>query len=199
MMSTSAEWAAAEAAWATAVATGIMALTGIIALIYASRQLSQSRETAKVQHLLRFVEQFESEPLATARKSLAQKKVERDEHPPELDVVLNFFETIGLLVRRGYLDADDVWDCFSYWMFNVYADSRGVIEQEQKADASFYRDFSTLIEKLRVIEQDRGCDLYPPSKVDIEEFWKYEQRIAPGKAARYRRKQNVAKESDSAT
>jgi hypothetical protein len=30
-----AEWSAAEAAWVTAVATGAMALTGIVALIYA--------------------------------------------------------------------------------------------------------------------------------------------------------------------
>ena len=63
---------------------------------------------------------------------------------------------------------------FNHWMFNVYADSREFIEQEQKADSSYYRDFSSLIEKLRAIEEKEGGTSYLPSREDIDDFWEYE-------------------------
>jgi hypothetical protein len=89
-------------AW-TAVFTGVLALTGVWALIYARQQLKQARESEKIQHLLRFVEQFDNGPLAKSRKSLAVDRLKGDDDAPELDNILNFFETIGLLVKRGYL------------------------------------------------------------------------------------------------
>jgi hypothetical protein len=176
-----------------------MALTGIIALIYASRQLSQSREAARVQHLLKFVEQFDSEPLKEVRESLANRRLEGIAEPPEMDVILSFFETIGLLVRRGHLDANDVWECFSYWIFNVYSDSREAVERGQKADASCYRDFSALVEKLRGIEEKEGGTCYPPSREDIKDFWKYELEIVAGKARGKRRKKRIPGEGGGTT
>lgn len=109
----------ASAESVTAGGTLVIAATGIFALWYAHRQLAQSREAAKVQHLLKFVEQFDTEPLLGLRKSVAEQRVRGIGEPPEMYKILDFFETIGLLVRRDYLDVDDVWDCFSYWMFNV--------------------------------------------------------------------------------
>jgi hypothetical protein len=116
-----------------------------------------------------------------------------------MESILNFFETIGLLVRRGYLDIHDVWDCFSYWMFNVYADAHEIIKQEQEDDASYFSDFSALIEKLRVVEEKEGGTDYPPSSEDIEEFWKYELEVIPGKATRKRRSRRGPGKSGDAT
>jgi hypothetical protein len=59
----------------TAAFTGVLAGTGTWALIYARRQLRESRESEKVQHLLRFVEQFDNAPLANSRKALAEKRL----------------------------------------------------------------------------------------------------------------------------
>jgi hypothetical protein len=84
-------------------------------------------------------------------------------------------------------------------MFNVYADARESIEEEQKEDASYYCDFSALIEKLRVIEANEGCTAYPPSSEDIEEFWKYELNVIPGKATVKHRKRTAPQKGDSQT
>jgi hypothetical protein len=100
----------------TAVATTIIAGTGVCALIYASRQLTQGREAKKVKHLVEFVEEFEREPMAYSRKTVAEKRLKGTAYPPEAQKILDFFETIGLLVRRGYLDECDVWSSFGYWM-----------------------------------------------------------------------------------
>jgi hypothetical protein len=177
---------------ATALFTAIIAVTGVWALIYASRQLRQARESERIQHLLRFIEQFEQPPMTTYRRAVAEKRTKGIPYPPEAQEILNFFETIGLLVRRGYLDLDDVWSSFAYWMFNVYADFRDDIEQEQRDDESYYQDFCSLVDLLRTIEKDEGGRDDHPSKEDILEFWRDEVRTMAGAPVR-KRKSRTAK------
>jgi hypothetical protein len=173
-------------AW-TAVFSAVLAITGVWALVYARQQLKQARESERVQHLLRFVEQFDNAPFANIRKALAEKRIKGIDDPPELDNVLNFFETIGLLVKRGYLDAHDVWSSFSYWIFCIFADGRETIEQEQKEDPTYYSDFTGLVEKLEGIEKAEHGLSGRPSKEDITEFWQYELELTAGLPATKRR------------
>jgi hypothetical protein len=147
-------------------------------------QLRAVREQNKVQHLVRFIEQFESEPMATYRKLTAEKRHRGTAYPPEAQRILDFFETIGLLVKREYLDVLDVWACFSYWMFNVYADFREDIAQEQKDDPSYYEDFVALVERLRKVEVERGGTDDRPSREDIRDFWADETKLVAGAPAR---------------
>ena len=52
------------------------------------------------------------------RRVVAEKRLKGITFPVDEALrLLDFFETIGLLVRRGYLDESDVWSTFSYWMF----------------------------------------------------------------------------------
>ncbi|HXM60519.1 MAG TPA: hypothetical protein VN950_06655 [Terriglobales bacterium] len=185
-------------AGATAVFTGAIAITGAWALLYAKRQLAQARESDRVQHLVRFIEQFESEPLATYRRVTAEKRVRGTSYPTEAQNILNFFETIGLLVRREYLDVDDVWSSFAYWMFNVYADFREDIEQEQRDDPSYYQDFCTLIERLRKVEMEEGGRDDHPSKEEILDFWRDEAKLAAGAPVRKRKSRKKNKTDGSA-
>lgn len=172
---------------AEAVFTAAIFVTGIVALKYAKRQLAENRESDKVQHLVRFIERFEDQPMASCRKAVAEKKIKGTSYPPEAENILNFFETIGLLVRRGYLDISDVWNSFGYWMFNVYADFREEIEQEQRADRSYYEDFCTLIDGLRKIEVEKGGSDDHPSKEEIQDFWREESKTIPGAPVRRRK------------
>jgi len=192
-----------NADWVTAVSTAIMAVTGVAALFYAARQLNQSRDLAKVQHLLDFVKQFNAEPMIRLRKSVAEQRLRGVTEPEGMDDILNFFETIGLLVRRDYLDAEDVWDSFSYWMFNVYVDFREYIEHEQKNDYTYYSDFCDLVnEDLIPIEKDLAGQAYPPSPERVTEFWKEEANIFVGKPAPkrgQRRKPQAKKKATSST
>ena len=71
-------------------------------------QLKDKREADQVQHLLTLVSEFDQEPMATYRRALAEKRLKGERDPIELYRVLDFFETIGLLVNRGYLNEEDV-------------------------------------------------------------------------------------------
>lgn len=164
-----------------AVATAVIAVTGVWALVYASRQLKQSREIEMVKHLLDFIRDFDSDLMVKWRKTVAEKRLKKStDFPDEATRLLDFFETIGLLVRRGYLDEFDVWCTFSYWMFNIYHDFRDDIEQMQRDDKNSYSDSCELLERLRKIEHEMGSSDDRPSKEEIADFWEEEATIVPG-------------------
>ena len=102
--------------WWTAIFSGILAVTAVAALWYARDQIKETREEseveikearqqAQIQHLLTLVNEFDQEPMATYRRGFAQKRLShKDDDPIELYRILDFFETVGLLVNRGYLN-----------------------------------------------------------------------------------------------
>ncbi len=179
-----------EVCWeaVTAIGTGVLALTGVAAIIYTHSQLRQNRELARIQHLRDLVREFDLAPMSDRRRELADLRLDKerllsldDDNPPQcLYEVLDFFEHIGLLVKRGHLDRNDVWDTFSYWMFNIFADARSLIEQERKDDPTVYSNFVELIEQIRKIEKAKGGKTDIPSKDDIEGFYAYEKDRQPG-------------------
>jgi hypothetical protein len=181
----------------TAIATVVIASTGVCALIYASKQLKQAREAEKVKHLVEFVREFETEPMSQYRKTTAEKRVKGTSYPPEAQKILDFFETIGLLERRGYLDVDDVWSSFGYWMFNIYADFREDIEQEQRVDKTYYLDSCELLQKLQKIEEEEGGSDGRPSKEEILDFWRDEAKTIAGSPLRKRRPRKTKPKIDS--
>jgi len=175
----------------TAAGTAVIAVTGVWALIYAHLQLKQSRESEKVKHLIEFITEFERDPMVNYRRTVAEKRLKGTAYPPEAQKILDFFETIGLLVRRDYLDAEDVWSSFGYWMFNIYADFRDDIEQEQRLDKNYYGDSSDLLKRLHEIEEEMGSSDDRPSKEEIMDFWRDESKTLVGAPLKKRRPRKV--------
>jgi hypothetical protein len=165
------------AARLTAFFTGIIAATGAMALTYAHWQLREAHEEAQIQHLLAFDQQYRQEPMISYRKACATKRLAGVEDPPEEDRLLDFFETIGLLVNHGYLNDTDVWETFGIEIMPLYADARDMIEQDQKEDPSVYTNFVSLAQRMESIENEHHGALVKPSKQDIKEFWQDETTI----------------------
>ncbi len=164
----------------TAVFTGVLALAAVVALVVGYLQLREFHTEAQVQHLLALDQKFDQEPMLTFRRVLAEKRLKNEEDPDELYPVLDFFETVGLLVKRGYLDESDVWNTFSYTVLVLNADSRQIIEQLQREDRTAYAEFSSLVERLlRIEEKNHGTSAHP-SKEEITDYWK--QELSAGKS-----------------
>ena len=71
-------------------------------------RLRKPASRPQIQHLLTLVNEFDQEPMATYRRGFAQKRLShKDDDPIELYRILDFFETVGLLVNRGYLNEED--------------------------------------------------------------------------------------------
>jgi|SRR6267378_1635362 len=164
----------------TAIFTGALALFTFVALVVGYRQLKEFQAEGQVQHLLALDQKFDQEPMLTYRRGLAEKRLKNEEDPDELYPLLDFFETVGLLVNRGYLDESDVWNTFSYSVFVLNADARQIIEQRQREDRTTYEEFSSLVERLQRIETDKHGTGAHPSKDDITDYWK--QELSAGKS-----------------
>jgi uncharacterized protein YktA (UPF0223 family) len=133
------------------------------------------------------------------RKSLADKRLDAkhkillpldpDNVPYEMSDVLDFFEHIGLLEKRGYLDKNDVWDEFSDFMFPLYADARPYIDSEQKKDRAEYANFTQLMKEMEQIEAEKeGGTVKPQSQEDIRDFYIGEAEDQPGALPTHSRK-----------
>ena len=97
----------ALAAWAAVVAAAV----AVYAIWAESRR---SRFALGIDLFLRLEADFRNDRMLTARR--VASKALRSENPSDADDVLDFFEMIGLLVRRGALDKHVVWHNFFYWI-----------------------------------------------------------------------------------
>jgi hypothetical protein len=158
----------------TATFTGILALVTLFAVVVGYKQLRDFRAESQVQHLLALEEKFDRDPMLTYRRALAEKRLKKQEDPDEVYPILDFFETVGLLVRRGYLDESDVWNTFSYPVFALNADARQIIEQDQRDDPTTYAEFVGLVKRLERIEAENHGTAAHPSSEEIEDYWKQE-------------------------
>jgi hypothetical protein len=169
--------------WWTAIFSGIVALTAVCALWYAHAQIEEAHGEAQIQHLVTLVNEFDQEPMATYRKGLADKRLNtKDDDPPELYRVLDFYKTVGRLVDRGYLNEDDVSNEFGYWILHLNADSemRANVEYEQKQDPNEYAVYLRLIDRSQRIDNTHGGKLSHISKDDVMAFYHEELTIVGG-------------------
>jgi hypothetical protein len=185
----------------TTVSSFLVVLTGIGAIWFANSQIEESREDARRQieeargearivHLQEMIKQFSEPPVSVAMRSFALKRIDQkrevlrpldpDDPPDGMYDLLNFFETVGLLTNRGYLDKKDVWEEFGYWLFNFYADARPVVVEEQRDNKTMYANLSWLMSEMERLEADQGGNLDRPSPDDLYSFYVGEAAAPPG-------------------
>ena len=100
----------------------------------------------------------------------------------ELYRLLDFFETIGLLVNRGYLNEEDVWTEFGHWILTLNADPRmrANIDVEQKGDPNEYAVYQSLVERLQRIDAAHHGTGSHISNGDVMAFYREELTIVGG-------------------
>jgi hypothetical protein len=166
----------------TAIFTGVLAAVTAGALWYAHSQIKEAHEEAQVQHLMSLVAQFDDEPMATYRKTLAEDRLQNKQDPAELYRVLDFFETVGVLTDRGYLNEDDVWNEFGYWVLHLYADDevQRDVNYEMNHQANEYHGFMSLLDRMNRIEKEHGGKSFRDLSQEVNQFYKEESHILAG-------------------
>src|ERR1019366_1707306 len=126
--------------WGMANAISSIALValGAGALLFAYFQIKEARDEAKIQHLVEIVQQFDQPPYSDIRRRLGAARIDTkqgtvrqlnvNDPPGEMIDLLDFYQHIGLLVSRGYLDPQAVYSEFSDPMFLLYTDGRPLID-----------------------------------------------------------------------
>ena len=182
----------------TALFTGILAVTALIALGFTFVQVRDFRESQRVERLVGELREFESPDFIALRRALAEKRLDSKDHlrplnvaevPDEMYQTLNYFEHIAILEHRKYLDDDDVWEEFGYWIRSIYADARPVIEDAEKDDSAMFDHFVRLANRMKQIDQSRHPNVsVAVTQDDIAEFYKGEKTVPVGVVSRRRGK-----------
>ena len=183
-----------------AISTTILVLTSAGAIGYAALQLRQEREYRSIANLEKQLSVFHGDGFRSARKRLALDRLveeqlselDRDSPPVSALEVLDFYDHIGLLVKKGHLEVYDVWHTFYEWAQPVYVDLRALIEDEESAFVDHYTDLRRLMRQMDELQISRMHDknanhwaLWTPDR--IIDHYRYEIESG-GRIARRTRK-----------
>ena len=150
-----------------AVATSILVLTSAGAIGYAGLQLRHERQYRAIANLEKQLSFFLSEPFVAARRRLAQARLELtgaeprlqdwelDQPPVSAFEVLDFYEHLALLVKKGHLELYDVWHTFYEWAQPVYVDMQLLIESDDSMYADHYDDLRKMMRQMDEIQLKR--------------------------------------------
>ena len=149
------------------VSTSILVLTSVGAIAYAGLQLRHEREYRSVANLEKQLSFFLSENFVAARRRLAQARLEVSQEevglqpwdveapPVSAFEVLDFYEHLALLVKKGHLDLYDVWHTFYEWAQPVYVDMQALIESPESMYADHYVDLRRMMRSMDEIQLKR--------------------------------------------
>src|ERR1700678_4305564 len=156
------DWTAVQA-----VATSILVLTSVGAIAYAGLQLRHERQYRSVENLEKQLSFFLSDNFVAARRRLAQARLdltgneaklqawELDSPPVSAFEILDFYEHLALLVKKGHLDIYDVWHTFYEWAQPVYVDMQAMIESPDSMYADHYNDLQRMMRRMDEIQIER--------------------------------------------
>lgn len=183
-----------------ALANTALVLTSAGAIIYAALQLRHEREYRSVNNLEKQLSFFLGASFVAARRRLAQARIgpdglvpwSIDEPPVAAFEVLDFYEHLGLLVKKGHLDVYDVWHTFYEWAQPVYVDLQPLIESPDSAYADHYSDLRKLVRAMDEIQIKRmhakngnHWALWTPER--ILDYYRYELEVHAGEHLLLRR------------
>jgi hypothetical protein len=156
------DWTAVQA-----VATSILVLTSVGAIAYAGLQLRHERQYRSVENLEKQLSFFLSDNFVAARRRLAQARLdvsgaeaklqawELDSPPVSAFEILDFYEHLALLVKKGHLDIYDVWHTFYEWAQPVYVDMQALIESPDSMYSDHYNDLQRMMRRMDEIQISR--------------------------------------------
>ena len=163
------------------MATVALVVTSAGAISYAALQLRHERAYRTAANLDKQLTFFLSDKFVEVRRRLAEARLEGTElkawtldDPPMIAFgVLDFYEHLALLVKKGHLDIYDVWHTFYEWAQPVYVDMQPLIESDMSPYAEHYTDLQRLVRRMDSIQMKK----MQTQKREHRELWTTERII----------------------
>lgn len=132
----------------------------VIALFLTYTQIRASRIIAAADFLLRLEKNFNSVDMIAKRKKILkiwQKNLDDYEKMDCYRSVFDFFEELGLLLRKKIIPKELVWSDYCHWILYYYTAFSGYIEWVRKAyaDVTIYCEFEYLFKEMQKYEKKK--------------------------------------------
>jgi hypothetical protein len=136
------------------------AIGAVIALFLSLMQIRASRIIASADFLIRLEANFNAPNMLIQRKQILQILKQSPKDYRRMDMcrdVFDFFEEVGLLLRKKVLPTDLVWSDYCVWTLYYWTAFSSYIEWTRKTedDRTLYCEFEYLYEKMKKYERRR--------------------------------------------
>jgi hypothetical protein len=160
--------------------TAVGAIGTVVTLILIYKQIRTSKLINGANFLLRLDERFFSDKMKKDRRDLAKALLEDPENMERIDnlidPVIAHFEDLGILLRKGLVLDELIWDMEGYYILRYWQLSKKYIDwlRTKEQDETFYTDFDLLYNRILKIEKKRRKK-FQITPEGIKEFLKEEQ------------------------
>ncbi len=147
------------------------------------KQLQMARADLKVRLQTTYEEKFDSLALVSERKKLAEQLLANAPHSDMQEAVLNFFESVDMLLRREYIDLDMAWSAFSFYALRWWSATKDYISEERRRennDATIFEEFEHLVDAMYEFENEKrhlSRAQLEPSKQVLQRFLEAEKNL----------------------
>lgn len=142
---------------------------------------SQTRIALQTDSLFKLEERFNSRELLGER-ARAAPALRTNPIGPDIEDVLDFMDTIGLYLKNGALNEDDVWNTFGYWILRYWLLSENYVREKQRKGQSLWDNFASLADKMSKKSAKEG------ERIDQAELQKFLNEEESFLKTRFRRK-----------
>lgn len=176
-----------------ALANVVLVITSAGAIGYAALQLRHERGYRSATNLEKQLSFFFSSGFVGSRKLLAESRtngetllpLDMDDPPVSALEVLDFYDHLGLLEKKGHLEVYDLWHTFYEWVQPVYVDLQPLIEGTDSPFCDHYTDLRKLMRAMDEIQLKRmhakhanHWALWTPER--ILDHYRYELEVGEG-------------------
>jgi hypothetical protein len=139
----------------TAVITAVVAVVGaILAFVGLILQSRSTKHTTAISVLLQLEARFDEASMHHDRKKasyslLSNTNLGVNKNSDAIDNVLNFFELIGLLLRKDALDQEMITSEFSTYAYCYWIASKDYISRSRNRDPNYWINYEKLIEAMK--------------------------------------------------
>jgi hypothetical protein len=158
-----------------ALAGSVAALAAIATACVVFWQVKQearlTRYSVGIETLLRFDENWDD--LSKVRAQAAAE-IQAGNFGSYVVQVIDFFDTVGTLARKGVLDKELVWHTFYWPMANYWAVCQDFVRETQTSEGTAtWEDYCELMGEMKLTEAERSkrpLAAIGPSKDQVAEF-----------------------------
>lgn len=140
--------------WATILATVVTAVGVIVAVVTLVNQSKQARFGATIDSLWRFDDQLHGTDMRRIRLAAA-RGLQQGHDVPEIVDVLNFFEMLGFVFRKGGMYKDAALNNFGYWVIGYWYACHDHVAKDQRDDPSAWEEYEGLKTTLEKMDREK--------------------------------------------
>lgn len=133
-------------------------LTAVIAAVTAMSKLLidalSQRRVHNAETTLKILDEFHGQRIRNARRR-ATEAIQQPDTEQTPDDLLDFFDTVGMLLKRRALDDQMLWSILNYWVSRYWCACERYIRQKQQADKALWEDFEYLRIRLAKVHKRR--------------------------------------------